>query len=75
MGSHITDVAAMCVVQRVAGLRLLLACLTAWGAESYPLSDDDFLSRVMRWASAEETVGKEPAARYTQILNLRTHFL
>lgn len=53
----------MCAAQRVAGLRLLLACLSARGADSYPLSDDDFLSRAMRWAMAEETAGKAPAAR------------
>lgn len=55
------------VVQRVAGMRLLLACLAAWGADSYPLSDDGFLSRVMRWAMAEETAGKAPAVRCAEM--------
>ena len=63
--------ASHCVTaaQRVAGLRLLLACLSAWGADSYPLSDDDFLSRAMRWAMAEETAGKAPAVRCGTELN------
>ena len=36
--------------ERVAGLRFLLACMTAWGL-AYPLTEESFVTRLRQWAS------------------------
>ncbi len=51
------------LTQRVAGLRLLLACLMAWGADAHPLTDDDCVSRLKRWAAVEDAATKPPPVR------------
>ena len=62
------------LTQRVAGLRLLLACLTAWGADAHPLTDDDFVSRLKRWAAAEDAATKPPPVRSGTVWQWHTKF-
>ena len=42
--------------KRVAGLRFLLACMTAWGL-SYPLTEETFVTRLRQWASERFELG------------------